>query len=55
MFETGYLLIRKHLGIEDRELELDEFVDLYAQALWHERRQTDLIARAVAKAFSEKK
>lgn len=53
-FAAGRLLIKKHLQ-RDGDFELEEFVELYAQALWLERREIDLTAAAIAKAFGGKK
>ncbi len=49
-FTAGRLLIKKHLQRES-DFGLEEFVELYAQALWLERREMDLMAAAIAKAF----
>lgn len=49
-FTAGRLLIKKHLQREG-DFELEEFAELYAQALWLERREMDLMAAAIAKAF----
>jgi len=45
------LLIKKYFGLEG-PFDLEEFQELCAQALWLERRETEVIAYAIAKAFS---
>lgn len=49
-FETGHRLISKYFGTE-REMSLEEFMELYARALWYEEREINLMAAAIAKAL----
>lgn len=53
-FTAGRLLIKKYLQ-QEGDFELEEFVELYAQALWLERREMDLMAAAIIKVFGGEK
>lgn len=48
---AGRILIQKHLGRAMESADMAEFLELYAQALWIERREMDLTAAAIVKAL----
>ncbi|WP_127488472.1 hypothetical protein [Paenibacillus ehimensis] len=49
--EAGHLLIRKYFPEAPDNLELEEFSEYYAKALWYEDREIKIHAAAIAMAF----
>lgn len=52
--EAGQLLIRKYIPNAPANMELEEFIEYYAQALWYEDREIKVHAAAIGLAFGGK-
>ncbi|QUO43458.1 hypothetical protein KDJ56_11155 [Brevibacillus composti] len=53
--EAGHLLIRKYIPDAPVNMELEEFIEYYARALWYEDREIKIHAAAIGMAFGGSK